>query len=126
MHSPLHSLLLVLVGASLCAAEEKKDSPPAKVPEPVVRHASVVIDGQEIDYKVTAAKLQLKTDDGKARAGIFHISYERTGIKNAAQRPVLFAFNGGPGSSAVWLHLGALGPRLVPTSPDGTEPLPQA
>ena len=123
MHSPLHSLLLVLVGASLCAAEEKKDSPPAKVPEPVVRHASVVIDGQEIDYKVTAAKLQLKTDDGKARAGIFHISYERTGIKNAAQRPVLFAFNGGPGSSAVWLHLGALGPRLVPTSPDGTEPL---
>ena len=124
MHAPLHTTLIVLLGASLGTAEEKKQSPPpAKVPDPVVRNASVVIDGREIDYKVTAAKLQLKKEDGQVRADIFHLSYERTGIENPAERPVLFAFNGGPGSSAVWLHLGALGPRLVPTTPDGTEAL---
>jgi carboxypeptidase C (cathepsin A) len=123
MHAPLHTTLIVLLGASLGAAEEKKQLPPAKVPDPVVRNASVVIDGREIDYKVTTAKLQLKKEDGEVRADIFHLSYERTGIENPAERPVLFAFNGGPGSSAVWLHLGALGPRLVPTTPDGTEAL---
>ncbi|MDE0825833.1 MAG: peptidase S10 [Akkermansiaceae bacterium] len=89
----------------------------------VSQERSITLDGKKIDYTVTAAKLQLKTGDGKPRADIFHISYIRTGVDKPQDRPVMFAFNGGPGSSSVWLHLGALGPRLVPTSPDGTKPL---
>lgn len=123
MHSPLHTILLVLIGTSACIAQEKKPEAPSKLPEPVVREATVTVEGQVIPYKVTSAKLQLKRSDGKARASVFHISYERTDVEDPATRPVLFAFNGGPGSSSVWLHLGALGPRLVPTSPDGTQPL---
>ncbi|MGJ8723824.1 MAG: S10 family peptidase [Roseibacillus sp.] len=85
--------------------------------------AEVTIDGQTINYTVTADTLMLKADDGKERASVFHVSYLKKDTE-AKDRPVMFAFNGGPGSSAVWLHLGALGPKLVPTTTDGTETLP--
>lgn len=106
-------------------SEEKKASPskdnePAKV---VTKQASVTIDGKKIDYTSTTSRLVLKTDDGKPRASIFYVAYTRDDIENKADRPVMFAFNGGPGSSAVWLHLGALGPRILETSPDGTQPV---
>ena len=85
---------------------------------------SVTIDGQQIDYTVTASKLTLKKDDDTPQADIFYVSYIRKNVGPDSVRPILFAFNGGPGSSAVWLHLGALGPKIVQTSPDGTEALP--
>ncbi len=85
--------------------------------------ATVTIDGKPLDYTVTAAELTLKTDSGKPRAKIFYTSYTAKPDLKRSERPVLFAFNGGPGSSAVWLHLGALGPKIVPTSDDGTRPL---
>ncbi|MES2996002.1 MAG: peptidase S10 [Verrucomicrobiota bacterium] len=91
---------------------------------PVSKDASVMIAGTPVPYRVTAGKLALKHDDGKTRAGIFHVSYERTDVKNPAQRPVMFAFNGGPGSSAVWLHIGVLGPKIVRFPGDGTEATP--
>lgn len=119
----------------LCASAEpeaKKDTPkpaaeeaPAKAPEPVTREATVEIDGKKIPYQVTAGTLQLKKEDGKPRASIFHVSYIRTDVKDPSTRPVMFAFNGGPGSSAVWLHLGVLGPKIIKLSGDGTiAPLP--
>ena len=85
---------------------------------------TVTIDGKKIDYKVTASTLTLKTSKDEDRASIFHVAYERIGMPERHKRPVVFAFNGGPGSSAVWLHMGALGPRIVPTTPDGTLTLP--
>jgi len=94
----------------------------AKPPEPVVRNASVTIGGNVIPYKVTTGKLQLKQDDGTPRAAIFHVTYERTDVPKDGKRPVMFAFNGGPGSSAVWLHLGVLGPRRIELPGDGTLP----
>ena len=100
----------------------KEPVPPAKVQEPVVKEASVEIEGKKIPYKVTTGKLQLKQDDGKTRASIFHVSYERTDVKDPSNRPVMFAFNGGPGSSAVWLHIGVLGPKIVKLPGDGTVP----
>jgi carboxypeptidase C (cathepsin A) len=101
--------------------------PPTKIAEPIVRESSLTIDGQKIAYKVTTGKLQLKDDEGKPRASIFHVSYERTDAKDASKRPVVFAFNGGPGSSAVWLHIGVFGPKIVKLPGDGTTaPLPPA
>lgn len=130
-----HLTFLVFVGLTLAALgapdvektpeTSPKDAPPAKVMEPVVRDFSVTINGVKIPYKVTTGKLQLKEDDGKARASIFHVSYVRTDTKDATTRPVMFAFNGGPGSSAVWLHIGVLGPKIVKLPGDGTQaPLP--
>jgi len=101
-------------------AKDSKDSPP------VTRSATVTIGGKPITYDVTTAKIVLKEDEGKPRASIFHITYTRTGLSDAerAKRPVLFAFNGGPGSSSVWLHLGVLGPKRVDIPGDGTQAPP--
>ena len=117
--------LAVIVTSSVAVAAEKAVKPmkEAKVPKVVKKYASVTIDGKKIDYTATTSRLVLKTDAGKARASIFYVAYTRDDVKDMGKRPVMFAFNGGPGSSAVWLHLGALGPRILETSPDGTKPI---
>ena len=103
-------------------AEKPEKAPSEKPVEPVTREASVQIAGKRIPYKATTGKIQLKAEDGKVRASIFHTSYERTDVKDPASRPVMFAFNGGPGSSAVWLHIGVLGPKIISLPGDGTKP----
>ena len=60
---------------------------------------------------------------GEPEAAVFTTSYALKGA-DARQRPVCFAFNGGPGSASVWLHLGALGPKRVATHDDGSMPAP--
>lgn len=100
----------------------QEKAPEPKPAEPVSREATVEIAGKKIPYKVTTSKIQLKKDDGKPRASIFHVSYIRTDVKDPSTRPVMFAFNGGPGSSAVWLHIGVLGPKIVKLPGDGTTP----
>lgn len=104
------------------AKPDKEPAAEIKPVEPVVREASVEIDGRKVPYRVTTGKLQLKAEDGKERASVFHVSYERTDVKDPAGRPVMFAFNGGPGSSAVWLHIGVLGPKIIKLPGDGTVP----
>jgi len=107
---------------------EPKTTPPAERPVPqertaVTRH-KVAIGGQEVAYTATAGTLILHEEDdkeGKAarpKAEIFFVAYTRDDTADAGARPLTFSFNGGPGSSSVWLHLGALGPRRV-VMPDG-------
>jgi carboxypeptidase C (cathepsin A) len=66
---------------------------------------------------------QLDPSKGKPKAQLFFVAYVLNGVADAATRPVTFAFNGGPGSSSVWLHMGGLGPRRVVLSDRG-EALP--
>ena len=124
-------LLLGLTLGALAASDTKQSAVPSgseknaeknaeKLVEPVVREAAVEIGGHKISYKVTTGKIQLKQDDGKVRASVFHVSYERSGVKEGTRRPVLFAFNGGPGSSAAWLHIGLLGPKVIQLAGAGT------
>ena len=82
------------------------------VDDVVEREHTVEINGETIPYKSTTGRWVLRAEDGKARAVIFFIAYTRTDVP-AVSRPVTFSFNGGPGSSSVWLHLGLLGPRRV-------------
>ena len=97
---------------------KKADAVPQK---DVTTEGLVTINGKKIPYKATTGKLVLNKEDGSPRASIFHVSYVRSD-QDSANRPVTFAFNGGPGSSAVWLHLGALGPRIIQMPGDGTLP----
>ncbi|CAN5471194.1 peptidase S10 [soil metagenome] len=83
---------------------------------------SIVIGGQPIDYDATAGTIPLTKRDGSTVASIFYIAYTRKNAAPPEERPIAFCFNGGPGSSSVWLHLGALGPRLVDLPGDGTQP----
>lgn len=126
MRSPIFLFLSVSIAICMASEKNKPEDPTGKEvktvlpPEPVVREATVEIGGKKIPYRVATGKLQIKQDDGKPRASIFHISYERTDVKDLSERPVLFAFNGGPGSSAVWLHIGVLGPKIIQLPGDGT------
>lgn len=85
---------------------------------------TVVIDGQEVAYTATAGTLVLKEERGEPKATIFFVAYIRDEVEDPAQRPITFAFNGGPGSSSVWLHLGLFGPRRVQLFDDDGERLP--
>jgi carboxypeptidase C (cathepsin A) len=92
------------------AAKEKEKEPP-KDQISTTQH-TVTIGGQAIAYTARAGTIVLKAEDGTPRASFFFISYTRDGV-DPAKRPVTFTFNGGPGSSSVWLHMGAVGPKRV-------------
>ena len=113
--------------------QEKKEQDKADTPKPepkdnlVETKHVVTINGRKINYTVTCGTIVLKEEtekEGKAeghkpKAEIFFIAYTRDGMKSLKKRPVTFSFNGGPGSSSVWLHLGVLGPRRIVTDEDG-------
>jgi len=88
---------------------------------PVVTHHQFTVDGKLLKYTATAGRLPIKRADGKIEAEMFFVGY-RLDVPDGAKRPLTFAFNGGPGSSSIWLHMGALGPRKVVLQPEGFLP----
>ncbi|WP_395699265.1 S10 family peptidase [Aquabacterium sp.] len=83
--------------------------------------------GRRLDYTAKASFVPvaaggIDAQRGELQAAIFTLSYSVATPAGQPQRPVCFAFNGGPGSSSVWLHLGALGPKRVPINDDGSKP----
>jgi len=92
----------------------------AEVP-PVVTHHEVHVNGKALTYTATTGRLPIKDAEGKIEAEMFFVAYTLDGAEPAA-RPVTFAYNGGPGSATVWLHMGALGPRKVVLEPEGWLP----
>jgi carboxypeptidase C (cathepsin A) len=88
---------------------------------PVITHHQITIDGKLLKYTATAGRLPIKRGDGKIEAEMFYVAYTLDGA-DAPKRPLTFAFNGGPGSASIWLHMGALGPRRVVLQPDGFMP----
>ncbi len=101
--------------------DEKKDELKDKVS--VTKHTAK-IHGKEIKYTATAGKLVMKDDEGKPKALVFFVAYTKNGVDDLSERPISFAFNGGPGSSSVWLHLGMLGPRRVKVPDDASQVAP--
>jgi carboxypeptidase C (cathepsin A) len=85
---------------------------------------SVTINGVTVKYNATAGTLVIKDEEGKARVLFFFVAYTRLDATNPGERSVTFSFNGGPGSSSTWLHLGVLGPRRVFLKEDGSLPPP--
>lgn len=83
----------------------------------------VRIDGSTVRYLAYSGTLPLQGKDRKPDAEVFYVAYHREDVKNLDRRPITFVFNGGPGSSAVWLHLGTFGPRRV-AFPDAVTPPP--
>ncbi len=83
-----------------------------------VTHHEAKIGGQTIAYQATAGSLPLVNDEGKPTANVFFIAYVADQSKTNSKRPITFCFNGGPGSSSVWLHLGMLGPKRVKLDDD--------
>ncbi len=90
---------------------------------PSVTHHQVTVNGKPLRYSATAGRLPIKNGEGTTEALMFYVAYTLDGA-NAAARPLTFAYNGGPGSASIWLHMGALGPRTVVMDPQGFMPRP--
>src|SRR5260370_37761540 len=88
---------------------------------PVVTHHQITVAGKTLKYTATAGRLPIKRGDGKIEAEMFFVAYSLDG-QDATKRPLTFAFNGGPGSASIWLHIGTLGPRPVALPADGFLP----
>lgn len=93
--------------------ETKEKSGDFSEPKVFVTSHTGQFGGETVRYKATAGETYLKDEEGKPRASIFSIAYVKDGVDRPAERPVTFLWNGGPGSSSVWLHMGAFGPRRV-------------
>ena len=116
-------------------AEKSQASKPVEAAEikPKETTGSVHVEGKELRYAAQTGLLPILKEDGTTKATVFYVYYatvdangERDAKGTPANRPITFCFNGGPGSSAVWLHLGGLGPRRVDTLLDGRRPSPVA
>lgn len=102
------------------ATDKEEHYDVAEVP-PVITHHQIAMNGKTLNYTATAGRLPIKRDDGKIEAEMFFVAYTLDG-QEAGKRPLTFAFNGGPGSASVWLHMGALGPKRVVLQPNGFMP----
>jgi len=119
----------------------------AAVPAACITEHAVLVNGHTLRYRATAGYMPIRRDSGSLLANIFFVAYEqenterktRSGTASNPQseiithvtpgfdrgpqskdRPITFAFNGGPGASSVWLHMGAFGPKRALLANDGT------
>ena len=86
--------------------------------EPVVTQHTTTIRGQAVRYTAEAGTLPIRSN-GKTMARMFYVAYTREGSSDGAQRPMIFSFNGGPGTASVWMHMGYTGPRRVQYDEEG-------
>lgn len=112
---------------------ETKTEKPANNDQIVTSQHTIIVDGNEIAYTVHTGMLVLKEEtpdrekdfEGEQPvARFFFVAYTKDEVADPSRRAISFSFNGGPGSSSVWLHMGVLGPRRVQMEYDGNLPRP--
>ena len=113
------TLLLITLGAGGVRADDKLNELPARV----ATHHSIAVGDHRLDYEAIAETLLLTDAKGAPTATIFTVAY-LTDAAAGQERAVSFVFNGGPGAASVFLHLGALGPRIMETAENGAVPGP--
>lgn len=93
----------------------------------------VTIKGQRVPYTTTVGNMPVWNDKGQPIASLFYTYYQRSDVNDKSRRPLVFSFNGGPGSASVWMHIGYTGPKLLkiddegfPVQPYGVEDNPHS
>jgi carboxypeptidase C (cathepsin A) len=122
---PLVVLLCCLIVVPARAQQDKPEAAHKPIPEAQVFESQqrVTIAGQALEVTARAGTLLLRDDHNDPQALFGFTSYTKPGA--SAQRPIVFAYNGGPGSSSFWLHMGVLGPkRIVVNDPEFTPAAP--
>ncbi len=109
-------LLSMFGGAAFAQEEDVADKNAEEKPEAeaVTTQHSVRIDGKTIRYTATAGLALINNDEDEPNGLFGYTAYIRDGVEDTSKRPILFAYNGGPGSASIWLHMGVLGPRRIP------------
>ena len=115
-------LICFLLNSVSAQEQSSEDSVTGPIPEPksFITDHQVQNGNRKISYRANASEHYLKNKDGDPVASIWSVSYTSSEASNPAQRPVMFIFNGGPGSASVWLHMGLFGPQLVIVDSDAT------
>ncbi|MDX8481969.1 peptidase S10 [Mesorhizobium sp. VK24D] len=120
---PLILLTLAAFAQPVLAETPERPAPAGGVlsllPPPQVTEHSVTLGGRKLDYQAKAGTLSLLSGKGEVTAAIFYVAYTQQSPAPAKERPITFVFNGGPGAASAYLHLGALGPRIIATATDG-------
>ena len=114
-----------LVAQGAAAAEEAPDPEITATDQSVQTRHVISIGGTQLAYTATTGTLRVRLDKSEAEAFMFYVGYHKDG-EDVATRPITFVFNGGPGSSAAWLHVGGLGPRRLSLGDQGNIPEPPA
>jgi carboxypeptidase C (cathepsin A) len=124
-------LLTAFFSVRLCEAAPREDSQSSKSHNPcnppavssdtiVTTQHTIKINGNELKYRADCGRLKITDSAGCPKAFIFFTSYVKQQSGGINRRPLIFAFNGGPGASSVWLHLAAAGPEIMQFGNDGT------
>jgi carboxypeptidase C (cathepsin A) len=102
-----------MIAVAGAATAQAVDAPPSVPVRSFVSTHTGTFGGTSLTYLVTAADTILVDGHGSPAAALFSFSYVRQGVKDVANRPVTFVFNGGPGAASLWIHIGALGPKRI-------------
>lgn len=125
-----------LLSLGLVYASAQKNMPPdankpkeVKKPNPgdlrlppdtaITTQHQLTVNGVRFGYTATTGTQPVWDDDGKVIASLFYVYYTRNDIKDKANRPIVFSFNGGPGTGSVWMNIGFTGPRRLKISDEG-------
>ena len=108
-------LFFTLISAPSASAQNR--TLPAE--SSVVTESTVTVKGQRIAYSATTGTLPVWDESGEVIASLFYVYYQRTDIRDKSTRPLVFSFNGGPGSASVWMHIGYTGPRFLNIDSEG-------
>ena len=85
----------------------------------VTTNHTTKIKGEAVNYQAQTGTQPVWNTEGKPIATLFYTYYKRTDVKNGTERPLIFSFNGGPGSASVWMHLAYTGPRILKIDDEG-------
>src|SRR3954469_12333190 len=109
--------LLTAIAVFLILILQAQDKPTTDKNIVVTKH-QFKLNGTVINYTATTGFMLMKDENDSLKAKVFYVAYTKNG-EDTSKRPVLFAYNGGLGSSSVWLHMGAIGPKRVVLSDKG-------
>ena len=119
---------LAVVAPGLAAQEGEPDRPSAAAVEATPARwessHSIVVNGQPVAYDAVVGSIILRDTEDTATGELFYTAYVRTNGGDSSSRPIVFAYNGGPGSASFWLHMGIMGPRRVETPNVGQQAPP--
>ena len=121
------ALLFVVLLAVAALAPAQEDGSEAAGKSRWETSHSIEMNGETVEYDAVVANTTLTGEDGEPAGKLFYTAYFRTNGAPSRERPLIFAYNGGPGSASFWLHMGIMGPRRVVTpdvGPQGAPPYP--
>ena len=113
--------ILVLPGLAEDNGNGAKEAPDIPEAQSFTSDHTLRLGSKTVKYKTVAGETYLRDNKDEPTASVFSVSYVDTSTSSAAQRPVTFVFNGGPGSASLWLHMGAFGPKQVITPSDASD-----